>query len=296
MMKLSDGYTLMHEHITLDLSSVKKDSDCRLDCFEETVSELKKLYQSGVRNIVDVTNKGMGRNPEYISKVEELSGIQILHSTGYYKAPFLPDEVYGKSTGELAEMMIEDITNGIDKGPSRASVIGEIGTSLNEMKPEEQKVFDAAILAGIKTGRPIYTHTTLGTYGAEQAKYLIEGGIKPGKIVIGHMDLSKDLNKIKSLIEMGVYTGFDTIGKENYFPDEKRVEFLMELESLSMLDGVVLSMDLTRKSHLKYRNGIGYGYLTEVFLPMLRTAGMKESSIEQMLIGNPQKIFEQERI
>ena len=61
-MKLIDGYTLMHEHVTIDLSSVKKDEDCRLDCFEETVKEFKSLYGYGVRNILEVTNLGMGRN------------------------------------------------------------------------------------------------------------------------------------------------------------------------------------------------------------------------------------------
>ena len=31
-----NGYTLMHEHITIDLSGVKKDTDCQLDCYAET--------------------------------------------------------------------------------------------------------------------------------------------------------------------------------------------------------------------------------------------------------------------
>ena len=26
-----NGYTLMHEHITIDLSGIKKDTDCQLD-------------------------------------------------------------------------------------------------------------------------------------------------------------------------------------------------------------------------------------------------------------------------
>ena len=43
-MKLADGYTLMHEHVTINLSGVKKDEDCRLNCFEETVKEFKGLY------------------------------------------------------------------------------------------------------------------------------------------------------------------------------------------------------------------------------------------------------------
>lgn len=60
-MKLIDGYTYMHEHMTIDLSGVKKDEDCHLDCYEETVKELKKLYHYGVRNIVEVSNIGMGR-------------------------------------------------------------------------------------------------------------------------------------------------------------------------------------------------------------------------------------------
>ena len=47
-MKLADGYTLMHEHVTINLSGVKKDEDCRLNCFEETVKEFKGLYGYGL--------------------------------------------------------------------------------------------------------------------------------------------------------------------------------------------------------------------------------------------------------
>ena len=39
-MKLIDGYTYMHEHMTIDLSGVKKDEDCHLDCYEETVKDI----------------------------------------------------------------------------------------------------------------------------------------------------------------------------------------------------------------------------------------------------------------
>ena len=62
---LKEGYTLMHEHVTIDLSGVKNDQDCHLDCYEETVKEFKQLYEYGVRNIVEVTNIGMGRDIAY---------------------------------------------------------------------------------------------------------------------------------------------------------------------------------------------------------------------------------------
>ncbi|MFP9075395.1 phosphotriesterase-related protein, partial [Enterococcus faecalis] len=58
-----EGITYMHEHTTIDLSRLKKSDDTNLNCFDETVSEYKNLYDKGVRNIVDVTNLDMRRNP-----------------------------------------------------------------------------------------------------------------------------------------------------------------------------------------------------------------------------------------
>ncbi len=286
MTKLIKGYTLMHEHITIDLSGVKNDLDCRLDCYDETLVEFKELYRNGVRNIVDVTNRGMGLNRHYVEKIAQESGINIIQATGFYKVPFLPSDLANKSVQEIADEMINDIRN-----DSSIGIIGEIGTSLNEWKKEEIAVFEAAIIAHQATKKPIYTHTTIGTLGLEQAHYFVSKKLDPKRIVIGHMDLSKDLDVIKQVIDLGFFVGFDTIGKNDYFPDEKRIEFLLELEKTNRIHGVVLSEDLTRKSHLNYKGGIGYNYLFTHFIPELRKAGMKESSIEQMLITNPEIIF-----
>ena len=291
MAVLVDGYTIMHEHITIDLSGVKKDMDCRLDCMEETVQELKELYQFGVRNIVDVTNAGMGQNVAYVTEVAKQSGINIIQSTGYYKEPFLPQKVYDQTVEELAQGMTKEIIEGFQGSSTKAEMIGEMGTSNGVMMPMEEKVLNAGILAHKITGKPIYTHTTLGTYAKEQAKYFQDNGVNLKKVIIGHIDLSGKLEYIKEVIQYGVTVGFDTIGKNNYFPDTERVNFLMELEKEGLLDHVVLSMDLTRKSNLRSRGGLGYSYLFEKFIPMLRTAGMKEESIRRMLIDNPKKIF-----
>lgn len=52
---LKEGITLIHEHTTIDLSSVKGIDDTNLNCFDATVEEFKELYEYGVRNIIDVT-------------------------------------------------------------------------------------------------------------------------------------------------------------------------------------------------------------------------------------------------
>lgn len=169
---LKDGMTYMHEHITIDLSEVKNNEDCKLDVFPETVREFKSLYEKGVRNIVDVTNIGMGRNITYVQKVAEETGINIVFSTGFYQDSFYPIHVFRESKEKLAERMILEIVEGIRGTDAKAEVIGEIGTSYNKWTETEQKVFEAVVMAHKQTKKPISTHTSIGTLGHEQVEFL----------------------------------------------------------------------------------------------------------------------------
>jgi len=48
---------------------------------------------------------------------------------------------------------------------------------------------------------------------------------------------------------------------------------------------------LSSLANMKYNGGIGYNYIFEVFLPKLKEAGIKESSIEKMLKTNPENFY-----
>jgi len=290
-MGLPNGITYMHEHITIDLSGIKKDLDCRLDTMEETIEELKGLKTQGVSNIVDVTNRGMGRNVEFILKVKQETGINIITSTGYYKEPFLPSEVYELSEKEIAGIMIKEIVNGIDGTDIKAEVIGEVGTGQGAISPAEKKVFWAASAAHVETGKPITTHTTLGTLGLEQIEIFKSCGVDLNKVIIGHVDLSGDIEYILRLIDTGVYVGLDTIGKVNYMTEAKRLKILQEICRRGLFSRVVMSMDITRKSHLKSRGGLGYGYLLENFIPYVKKNGIEQKDIDIMLVANPRDIL-----
>lgn len=290
-MNLLNGITYAHEHITIDLSGPKKDDDCKLDAMAETIKELKELKAKGVSNIIDVTNIGMGRNIQYILKVKEETGINILSSTGYYKSPFFKEEVYNLGINDLYIIMLKDIIQGIDGTDVKADVIGEIGTSKDNITHEEEKVFRASAIAHVETGKPIVTHTTLGTLGMEQIKIFKEYGVNLDKVVISHVDLSADLEYILRLIDTGANVAFDTIGKINYQPEEIRVNLLKELTKRGLSEKIVLSMDITRKSHLKYLNGLGYSYLLDNFVPLLRNSGISEADIDNMLKLNAKRIY-----
>ncbi|CRF33380.1 Phosphotriesterase homology protein [Brachyspira suanatina] len=283
--------TYMHEHITIDLSKEKNNIDCKLDLFEDSKNEFLEIKNLGVSRIVDVSNIGIGRDVNYVMRMEKETGIDIYMSTGYYKDPFLPNYVSESSIDDLANIMINDIEIGIDNSSKKASFIGEIGTGFDIVTENEKKVFIASALVQKKTGVFITTHTSLGKLGHEQLDILKENDADLEHVILGHTDLANDLDYIKSLLDRGVYIAFDTIGKISYLPEETRVKFIKELCDNNWEDKLILSVDITRRSHLKVNGGIGYAYLIKEFIPRLLEAGVEESKVNKLLVENPKKIL-----
>lgn len=288
---LVPGMVYSHEHIPIDLSEVKNNEDCHLDSQNLVIKEFKDLYSKGVRNIINMTNRGMGRNIPYAEKVSNESKINIVQSTGFYQDAFLPVEVFRQSVTQLAEGMINDIQVGIKGTKVKAGVIGEIATTHNKWTMGEEKVFDSAVIAQKETGCPISTHTSLGTLGHEQVDYFRRKNADLSKIVIGHVDLSASSKYVIDMLKEGINVEFDTIGKNNYLEDSVRVKMLKDIEKSGYIDQVVLSMDITRKSHLKENGGNGYSYLLDKFVPELKDNNISDEFISKMLIDNPQRIY-----
>ena len=93
------------------------------------------------------------------------------------------------------------------------------------------------------------------------------------------------------MIDLGAYVQLDTIGKNNYYPDAKRIAMLLALRERGCLDHVMLSMDITRRSHLKANGGNGYDYLLTTFVPLLYQAGFSQADVDLMLRTNPTQFF-----
>ncbi len=286
------GKTYIHEHLGIDLSGQKKDSDAKFDEIEAIIEELKVLRDKGIETIVDVTNRGMGRDPKAMRRIADATGMNVIASTGFYKEPYLPSYVYDMEVDDIVKLLLGDILDGIDGSGIKAHVIGEIGTGKDRITPMELKVFEVAARTHLETGKPISTHTTLGTLALEQLELFKGFGIATSKLVIGHLDLNCDMDYHLRIADSGCFMAFDTIGKLNYQPDEKRIDNIKELINRGHLNQIVLSQDITRKSHLKINGGIGYSYLLDCFIPRLMDAGVEEKHINHMLFSNPARLLD----
>ena len=286
------GYTWVHEHLHIDLSGFKNNLDCRLDQYDLICQEMKDLRALGVSNIIEMTNRYMGRNPQFMLDLMRDTGINVMACTGYYQDAFFPEHVATRSVEQLAQEMIDEIIIGIDGTELQAGIIAEIGSSEGVITPLEEKVFIAAARAHNETGRPISTHTSFSTMGLEQLTLLRTYGVDLSRVTVGHCDLKDNLDNILRMIELGAYVQFDTIGKNNYYPDEKRIGMLHALRNRGLLNRVMLSMDITRRSHLKANGGNGYDYLLTTFIPQLRQSGFSQADVDTMLRDNPSQFFQ----
>ena len=292
-MKLdTTGYTYAHEHLHIDLSGFKNNLDCRLDQYDLICQEMRDLLALGVRNIIEMTNRYMGRNPQFMLDLMRETGMNVVACTGYYQDAFFPEHVAARSVEQLAQEMVDEILIGIDGTELKAGIIAEIGSSEGAITPLEEKVFIAAARAHNETGRPISTHTSFSTMGLEQLALLQAQGVDLARVVVGHCDLKDNLEDILRMIDLGAYVQFDTIGKNNYYPDEKRIGMLHALRNRGLLNRVMLSMDITRRSHLKANGGNGYDYLLTTFIPQLRQSGFSQADVDTMLRDNPSQFFQ----
>lgn len=67
---------------------------------------------------------------------------------------------------------------------------------------------------------------------------------------------------------------------------------LHAIRDCGLLSHVMLSMDITRRSHLKANGGNGYDYLLTTFIPQLRQSGFSQADVDTMLRDNPSKFFQ----
>lgn len=290
------GYTLAHEHLHIDLSGFKNNVDCRLDQYAFICQEMNDLMTRGVRNVIEMTNRYMGRNAQFMLDVMRETGINVVACTGYYQDAFFPEHVATRSVQELAQEMVDEIEQGIDGTDLKAGIIAEIGSSEGKITPLEEKVFIAAALAHNQTGRPISTHTSFSTMGLEQLALLQAHGVDLSRVTVGHCDLKDNLDNILKMIDLGAYVQFDTIGKNSYYPDEKRIAMLHALRDRGLLNRVMLSMDITRRSHLKANGGYGYDYLLTTFIPQLRQSGFSQADVDVMLRETPSHFSNKDRL
>ena len=283
------GYVLPHEHIFCDFTPVTGDLDHLLNDKVVALRELSSFEQVGGSVIVDITPPDLGRKPKLLAEIAHKTNLKIIMSTGWYRKAFYPHEIEVTSSNELAQIIIAELTQGIEleNGDNiKAGLIGEIGVDRDTISAQEERVLRAAAIASCETGAPISTHSSMYPVGIKQLKILKEYPISSNKIIIGHADTYLDQDYHKELLDAGCFIQFDTIGRNHMNSDLDRINSILNLVALGYQDQILLSTDRCFRSDLKTFGGFGYDYLFVIFKELITNAGLPVEIFENFTKRN----------
>ena len=236
--------------------------------------EVAKVKSAGIACIVDGGHPDMGRDVSFLRQVSMKSGVPIVAGGGFYSQPFYPKEISTMTEEEIYNALIKQADD------DTLGVFGEIG-SWDEITADERKVFRAIGKAHVATNLPIFTHTGIpGKSALEQLDILEDAGVKPDRVIIGHLGNLVDTNVYihKTLCRRGAFVGFDRQGGNG---DAQQVPMVMALIEAGFADHLMFSSDASS----------GYSKTVTVFLPKLKTAGADDKVLQQIMVDNPRRFL-----
>ena len=255
-----------------------------LEDLDYMVAEMKAARADGIACLVDGGHEDMGRKLDFLKQLSKHSGMPIVAGGGYYTEPFYPPQIATMSDEQIAQ----DLIHKANTQPLGA--FGEIG-SWDEITDIERKVFRAVAKAHLATNLPIFTHTGIpGKSALEQLDIFEKGGVKPQRVVIGHVGNLVDpkVEVHKEICKRGAFVGFDRQGGRG---DAQQVPMVMALIEAGYADNLMFSSDFSNVGETKGRGGAGYAKTVTVFVPKLREAGAKEETLHSILVNNPRRFL-----
>lgn len=298
--------TLQNQDIRLDnYYEVRRQNtnhfDRRLDDVDVAVSEVRDFFAAGGRTIVEVSTRGLGRDPEALRTISALSGVHIVMGAGWYVQEFRPHHERDLTLEQMTDEVVQEVLHGVADTGIRAGLIGEIGMS-SPWSPRDEINLRASARAQVATGAALMIHP--GRDAADLARYfevLDDEHVDLSRVVISHVErtlfTAADLG---SLATRGTKLAFDLFGHEaSYYAlsdidmpnDARRVQLISELAAAGHLDQILLSQDVYRKTALRRWGGEGYGHIMSRVLPLMRRRGFTETDIHTLVVDNPREFF-----
>jgi phosphotriesterase-related protein len=236
--------------------------------------EVRKAKSSGVTCIVDAGHPDTGRDINFIRQVSMRSDVPIVAGGGFYTQPFYPKEISTMSEDQIVATLIKQADD------DTLGVFGEVG-SWDEITSDERKVFRAVGRAHRATNLSIFTHTGIpGKSALEQLDILEDAGVKPDRVVIGHLGnlIDPSVYVQKMICKRGAFVGFDRQGKDT---DEQQVPLVMALIEAGFADHLMFSSDASS----------GYAKTLTSFIPRLKAAGADERVLHRIMVDNPRRFL-----
>jgi len=272
-----------------------------LDSFDDAVWELGWARRAGVRSIIDPTPIMAGRNPALLRRVSQAAGMHIVTSTGYYREAFQPAGVGELTVDRLEDQFHTEVTRGIAGTDVRAGIIGECGTSGDEIRPVEERVLIAAARVQKATNVAVLVHTEGRRHVVVRAIEILQAnGADPRRIHICHVNGAPWW---RDVAETGATFGHDCFGSTFSIDSEvkmnptdaDRIADVRRIFDAGFGEHVMISNDICMKMRLHRYGGWGYDHIQTNLMPFLRKAGFTDPELQVLFVDNPRRLADAAR-
>jgi phosphotriesterase-related protein len=269
-----------------------------LDSYQDARDEWSIAMAVGIRGVIDCTPIGLGRRPQLSRQLAQELGLAIVGATGYYRQAFQPPEVADMDVAALEERFLREVTEGMDDTDVRAGLIGELGTSGDTIRPNEERVLIAAGRVQRQTNVPVYVHTEGHLHVVLQAIDLLTGeGADPTRVHICHVN---ERPYWREIVDRGATVGLDCFGSTFSIDsetrmnpaDDVRIDALKRIFDAGLGDHALMSNDICMKSRLHRYGGWGYDHIQTNLYPFLRQAGFGDAELRMLFEETPGRLLE----
>ena len=269
------------------------------------IKELKILKTYGGDLIVDQSTFGIGRNVKLLKKISKKSNVKIVAAAGTYKADFIPKKIQLLNVKELTKRFTNEIQIGINNTDIKAGIIGEIGCS-EKINKFEKNALIAAAKTSIVTGAAISIHPDKNPESPFKIINILEKAKADiSRVAICHIDRTYPLgDKLKELLQKGVYIEWDFFGIENSnlwldnieLPmDRDRIKLIKKIFKLGYGDKILISQDICSKTRLHNWGGHGYDHIFRNIIPLMKHYNLNHDEIDKLVRKNPVNLLSIQR-
>lgn len=317
------GVTLPHEHVFINMSPTEP-RDGYMTVWDERKADIERFLAAGGKTIFDVTNAELSdyaapvyfdRDPAHQVKnaitgsrsvanvmatkaMAEETGATVILGTGHYFDHYFDVDWWERNwTDQIAEFMVADLEEEIPGTGVRAGFIGEVASDLPYVTSREERSFRASGRAAARTGAMVSTHAPTFPTAEMQIDVLVQEGVAPERIVIGHTDTVKNLEYSVDLLKRGVYVEYDCMmavksgGQIARHELDRRVEYIRDLVEMGYGERILLSQDVSQRSHQAAFGGPGLTFIFEEFREAAVAAGVEPEVLEMISTENPKRVL-----
>jgi len=284
------GITDAHSHLWIEAVRGAAPGAPVLMDRPKILEELAAFRRAGGGGVVDCQPGGCGRDCRALAELSAASQVKIIACTGYHRQRYYrPDDpLWQAGVDQIETEFIRELRQGTLETRDQALPVraGFVKAALEASLVETPlNPLAAAAGAAAETGSALLVHTEQGKAVEDLIARLAGWGVRPGQVILCHMDKRPDFGLHSELAREGFLLEYDTFYRPFYLPDANLWPLIGRMAQAGLSDSLALATDMADSAMWRSFSVAvvpGMAGILDVILPRLEGMGISQAAIQKM--------------